>query len=663
MNMDPSNIREQLFQNNPFFSGTAIDPWENEDPDLVSLNHSAYEHICGLIRATYQNPSESLAGLVLGNSGMGKTHLLKRLLNYTRHNSMSAIFASVRPFLDPLRPKRHLLSEIVINLARVETPRESSNARLKISQFEYLVAKIIEEYRKKNPNSKGFRFQDWRDHFQRSCPGIHGYLLSAIFHYRHPKKQDLILNWLEGRVHEDHVSIMHFPDRASMDDLALEAEAHNIIVSLGMLLKYCGMSMVICFDQLDGMKDKRLIDAFGDAVQLLINEVNSMLPLAFIRMDTWTERFYNKLDSAVIERLRGNVIRLWGCTVVQAGELIKERIRHRFKNDGVEEKFQWLMKQLSGKLKENDSPREVIYLANRAITQIELPVPSIIELTDEDIIETFKVEYHHERDKVALDFDKWQPDAERMLLALTTYLKNRPEYDTLQPSPDKFISLVGKRREPNGEEIDCAFIINTAEHPRTIQASFDRGVKFLHEHPKGCCYYISDARCTFRDKTRWIKVHEVKETFDNLRGNTLFLDIHQAVTWYGLTSLIFKLEEGNITLRTSTGPRAATEKDFEIYMKNGFNEKFLDPADQNSSNEQNEQKKQKSLLDEVQLEKKMTSILKQAPMRLMLATLLLGKLQKDGENVTYELLLEFIGKRREVFIKYQSGDGSLISLK
>ena len=107
--MDSSGIREQLSRNNPFFSGTAIDPWENKDPDVVSLNQNAYEHICGLIRETYQNPNNALAGLVLGETGMGKTHLLKRLLSYTRRNDITAVFASISQLLDPHRPMRHLL--------------------------------------------------------------------------------------------------------------------------------------------------------------------------------------------------------------------------------------------------------------------------------------------------------------------------------------------------------------------------------------------------------------------------------------------------------------------------------------------------------------------------------------------------------------------------
>ena len=43
---DSTDIRDQLLKNNPFYSGSVSDPWENDDPDVISLNQEAYSHIC-----------------------------------------------------------------------------------------------------------------------------------------------------------------------------------------------------------------------------------------------------------------------------------------------------------------------------------------------------------------------------------------------------------------------------------------------------------------------------------------------------------------------------------------------------------------------------------------------------------------------------------------
>jgi hypothetical protein len=449
-----------------------------------------------------------------------------------------------------------------------------------------------------------------------------------------------------------------------MSDSALEAEARDIIVSLGMLLEYSGMSMIVCFDQLDGMRDQGLIGAFGDAIHVLVDQVRSMLPLAFVRLDTW-ENFDSHLDIAVTRRLVSNPIRLWGCTLDQARELVRLRIESRFK-EGVDEKFEWLMGQLNGRLKKGSPPSEVIALANRAIVQTHEPSQpgtETVEEQEDDPIEIFGVKYRQERDEVAGHLEMWPPDTERMLKALSAYLKGRPEYSGLQPGPDKYVTLVGKHREPDGSEVDCAFILNTAANHKTVQASFDRGVKFLRAHPQGHCYYISDERCAFRDRTRWKAVHEVKDVFDQLDGRTLFLTHSLAATWYGLTSLIFKLEEGDISINTSAGSRTATEKDFELYMKEGFKEEFLPLTLPAGKDEKTPPPPSPPSLDVEKVEEKVIALLKNSPMHTMVATMLLGGIQKAGEKIFYEQLLEFLNKRGGKFSLFPSGDGTIVMLK
>jgi GTPase SAR1 family protein len=650
-----SSVRDQLFQNNPFFSGIATDPWENEDPDVFSLNQSAYEHICQLIQTKNQSPQIAFAGLVLGESGSGKTHFLKRLLDYTQQNDIGSIFVSVKPLLNPKRVMRHLLREIVVNLARVQVPEEKMNdpsveKRKTIPQFEYFVLKIIQRYLKDN---LGFDIQKAIAYFKRHYPGINENLLKAVFKYRGASHQSLILTWLEGRVDEDHVSILGLSNREGVDDLSLEEEAHDIIASMGMLLEYCNMTMVICFDQLDSMRHQDLIVAFGDSVHFLVNEVHSMLPLAFIRQNTWSERF-DSLDTAVIQRLSSNIAVLYGCTLEQSRELIKERIKDRFANS-VEEKFQWLMGQLEGKLKEGYTPRRVIELANEAVvhpsetvSKADVPLPPSPEF---DIVAFFADEYRRERDKVNLDFGVWPPDAERLLKALSAYLQSRPEYDALRHGDGRHISLRGKYRKNSGDEVDCVFIINTADHYQPAKGAFDYGVKFFQSHPEGVCYYITEKRCKF--KSTWIKTHESKRAFEALQGISLSLGESQAKDWYGLTSLIFKVEAGDVSLPASMGFRTATMEDFERYMKEGFDKNLLDVSDDPPL----------PPLSEELLEKKIIDILSASPMHFMAVAILSKELKNNGVIVFDDSLLKFIKEHSDRMNLYGSTDGYLVMLK
>ncbi|MDR2529555.1 MAG: ATP-binding protein [Synergistaceae bacterium] len=674
-----SDEQRELFHNNPFLSGAASEPWENQAPDVESLNQGAYDHICGLIRTTGENPSSALAGIVLGEAGMGKTHLLKRLLRYTQRTDVNVLFVSVKPFSSSKRPKCYLLREIVVNLSR-EKQKD-------LSQFDYLVKKIVERYfmeekviaREKQKASSRFdcflrkimarcfgetkpcfETQQWRTHFQGAFPGIYENLLSAIFQYHSAdaSKRSLILNWLDGSVHEDHASVLHFLDREGMEDFEREAEAGGILTSLGMLLRYCGMSMVVCFDQLDGMKDSSLIGAFEDAVAVLVNDIDSILPLAFARPNTWKARLSSSLDPAAIRRLESNQIPLLGCTLAQARELIGSRVASKFGDDS-DKKFQWLLVQLEGKLKGGGSPSDAITLANRAIMQsLELGEKGR-EKTDSDVIkEVFTDKYNQERKDVANHLEMWPPDAERMAKTLRVYLETRPGYDALQ-RPNKssaYILLYGKYRGPDGKKVECAFILNTAENHMSVKAAFKCGVEFLDTHPNGRCYYISDVRCAFRDKTRWKQVHEVKDDFDARRGNTIFLTPSQAALWYGLTSLIFNLEEGDISLPLVAGPRPAGEKDFELYMREAFGENLL------ASEETPPAFPPVPLPESGILEKQIITFLKNAPMLMSTVTILSDNLQRKGVKINPNELLEFFGERKDKFALHAASDGKIVRL-
>jgi hypothetical protein len=652
--MDSPDIRERLLRNNPFSFGSASEPWSNADPDVFSLNRGAYENICALIRQKNGEPDSGLGGLVLGESGMGKTHFLKRLLDYTRQNDISAFFVSVKPLLNSKRPLRHLLREIVVNLRRPRSPGKSDGT----SQFDSLVSRTMLRYRQEE--SQNFSFSQFRAYFKRHCPGIDLSVLRAIFGCRDPDSgmQPMILDWLEGGVDEEHVSALRVPDREKMDDTALESEAREILSSLGMLLKYCGMSMVLCFDQLDSMKEEALIRAFGDIVYLLVGQVPGMLPLVFARDTMWGQRFLPRTDPAVVERLLLREV-LETCSLAQAEELIKLRIESRScSKEDAEEKYRWLMRELKGKLKEGSTPRNIIILANEAILHPGGKSGS------PDVAAVLADEYRRAREKVAADFDLWPPDAERLRKALRPYLESRPEYGEIRPGGDKYVAFEGKYRESNGAQTDCAFILNIAGHHKTAEAAFKRGVDFLKHHPGGRCCHVGDGRSPFRDS--WRQARAVRNDFESLGGTTLFLKDAQAFDWYGLTAMIFKLEADDIVLAASTGFRPATAEDFALYMKEGFRKDLLSdtsPPSPPDGDPPGVIHPKPSAEDDETLAEKSAAILKGSAMRFMALDLLCGRLGRDGRKVARDDLLRCLGRRNDIFCLCDSTDDKLVMLK
>ena len=73
---DNISIFEQLKADNPFASLSSPLPWGNDTPDLVQLNAEVSSEIEQLIREKRRQPSLPLAGLIFGEAGMGKTHML-----------------------------------------------------------------------------------------------------------------------------------------------------------------------------------------------------------------------------------------------------------------------------------------------------------------------------------------------------------------------------------------------------------------------------------------------------------------------------------------------------------------------------------------------------------------------------------------------------------
>ena len=142
--MNSISIQQKLRGNNPFASLSSPFPWENTNPDIAQLNRETSEEIEQLIRQKRREPSVPLAGLILGEIGYGKTHMMMRILRRLRSNAQPALFAAVKAFRNPRGVMQHMLSEIFINLKLTH-----SGGR---SQFDLLMEGIAAAYRERRIN-------------------------------------------------------------------------------------------------------------------------------------------------------------------------------------------------------------------------------------------------------------------------------------------------------------------------------------------------------------------------------------------------------------------------------------------------------------------------------------------------------------------------------
>jgi hypothetical protein len=178
-------------------------------------------------------------------------------------------------------------------------------------------------------------------------------------------------------------------------------------------------------------------------------------------------------------------------------------------------------------------------------------------------------------------------------------------------------------------------------------------------------------------------VHDELGKFKQLKGVTLFLDRGQATSWYALTSLRVKLDNGDITYLSSDGERTANVEEFSLYLKEAFDKNLLELdatavekiekiEEKNVQTREEDAKDISSFTGIVsppvsppeadEWVESIRAILLDAPMHLMKVDFLFGRLSAQNIPVTYERLLEFIRQQNDIFALYLSGDGSLVQL-
>ena len=697
---------EVLRNNNPFSSNAAADPWNNSFPDVISINKQAFEEICTLIERKAASPRIPLAGLVFGEAGSGKTHLMRRILLACQKSKFPSQFVFIKPLVDPKRPFRLLLQEIVHCLSK------KSEGETSFSQFDRLIAEIIRDYVRHRvtkdpkcdtPNNRSFLEQFEANVFhvydaEKVRAGVmeeiisdrvspvsmeiieknairHVYLqepettsrqfLDVIFQYKTPEKRGIVLDWLKDKVlNEEDCEILGIPPRMEISDEAKEQEVREMILTLGVLFARYGLSLVLCFDQLDNLVKPELITGFASMIHLLVNDAASMLPLAFILADSWNERFNNDspdsafCDRAFCDRMESNKFVLSrGCTKEDAKELVSKRIEQMF-GDGRPETIEmvnWLLPQLDLKMDRNRSPREVIRFANEIVRKGD----SIAKLQPIPVI--MAAEYKAVCEAVAADFDAWDPDSEYLKLASELFLNNQENILSCEPGDNKYMTWTGMLKTPEAE-VPYACFINTSKHSLAVLASLDRCLIFLKEHPDALCTYITDARCDFRPT--WKVTNEKRKEFESLGGTVLILDQPAAVRWYGLVSLCWKIGSGDISIEGEW--QRAKNKDLVDFLKMEFSVhetegKFDRLIKKKEVTSPKPTKQTQQPMDEELIEAMRASFSECVFPILKMQTILV-KLHEKGINVTQEHCLEVIGKNQNVINLIPANDGFMVKL-
>ena len=633
---DNISIFEQLKADNPFASLSSPLPWGNDTPDLVQLNAEVSSEIEQLIREKRRQPSLPLAGLIFGEAGMGKTHMLTRILRKLRKNAWPAVFVTVKSLTNPKRVMQEVLSEIFISMTKLH-----SNGR---SQFDMLVSAMMDVYHERR-REDGFSSTDTpnlKTYLKRDMPDISKTFLKCILLYLSTNDitiKDQIIDWLrEGLDDEDALKLgLPIRDVDFMEDAACESAAKNIITSLGILLSYARIPMMICFDELDSMHDNKvLVEAWGDVVAFLMNTVSGILPLCFIKSETWDEFFLPVLNISIVQRLKSGKMEMNGCSVEQAKQLIHDRIAARF-TEGVEEKYNWLMSKI-GNVIAGKSPRDVIKVAKEAITAPSDPI---------------KETYDDEFKKVQAEPRAWPPNASQINIVLENWLNSHNGFE-LHTSKGKHIRVFGSYHDKR-----YSFIVVVPKSHVTATAGVNEGIRFLQEYPGSFCCYVMETKA---HKKTWKKFLARLDDFRAAGGVVAELNEDSRITWYALTATINQINNGNVNIYLPTGSRTATLADARDFLCS-FN---LVPGIFAASTAKTDQVQPTSLakpqpviiVEPDILKVNLTSVIKSSPMKIIAAEKALALLAGRKINVSRNELLAFVNTDKAAFRVYPAKGGN-----
>ena len=327
-----------------------------------------------------------------------------------------------------------LFSEILICLNK-----QHSGGR---SQFDVITEGMMTAY---NENRKSDGFSnissiDPKIYLRRDMPGIDKNFLKCLllcFDSKNEAEKFEITEWLREGLDDEDSSRLGLPvrDINLMDDAECERSAKNLLTSLGIVLSYAHIPMIICFDELDSIRDRELIEAWGDTVGFIINHLNGILPLCFVKSETW-ETFKPVLNLSMLQRLRNNTIVMNGtCSPALARQIIHDRIAYAFSDD-AEEKYQWLISRMGSVLTPGLSPRMVIELANKALKTNFTPKNFVKEV------------YDGEYKKIQAEPKAWPPNSDQLSLALEVWLSSLKGF-TLKKGEGKYIKFLGSHGSRN----------------------------------------------------------------------------------------------------------------------------------------------------------------------------------------------------------------------
>ena len=141
---------------NPFRSTSVGDPWQLGLIDVQEINKKATRVVLETLDEVRSTGRSGMA-LILGDAGVGKTHLLARLRRIA--SEQQYMFISVRPLGDIQRIYGHILQELMISLRKPVEAEDYTPLEKFVGE---IISRAINDGLRDDPEASAFAaaFQD-----------------------------------------------------------------------------------------------------------------------------------------------------------------------------------------------------------------------------------------------------------------------------------------------------------------------------------------------------------------------------------------------------------------------------------------------------------------------------------------------------------------------
>ena len=391
---------------NPFRKSNVKSAWEEDIYDVESINKKCFKEILEEITEISSGEYDSFIHLMLGEVGLGKTHLLARLRKKTQ--DFNFYFVEIEPVPNIDKFFIHILRELSWNL-RKKIPNseftflEQLVANLLFKQMEKALKgnkrfKNLLTKLKKSP-TKIFKLNLSQEDFDtikqimipkisKDYPGIEIQLVQILFEAIDPRKFLYAIKWLQCEsLSEEEMEVI-----GAAISIAEENLAFNILKSLLIL---SDKIVVFAFDQIESVEKSFGIlglKKFFQQIVQIYNTCKNHLSLVMVQTGVWDTYVRDNLDQSVIDRIE-NFSKLEKLTLEQSEEIITKRLEiiwKRAKKTPSDPVFPFTKKNVEEiSTKSAWNPRQLIKNAGihfkNLQTSFDKELTPKIDLTEEEI--------------------------------------------------------------------------------------------------------------------------------------------------------------------------------------------------------------------------------------------------------------------------------------